>query len=612
MNWISFLRQYGPIPRNNNMYDETIHRAAKRANLSAITFEHPFEQRLLALFSPHARPISTILTGTAGDGKTHLCRRVWEMLTGQDQGFDAPYVHTRATFADGRTATIHIIKDLSEWAPQSGQNWDPEKQALLETFCHSLYEADTDQFFLIAGNDGQLMESWRRLPSSELIHKCRDLFEMMLVENRSEHPGVHLRFLNLSTGKSAELFDLALTALLSHEGWNQCVSTGDREFFGPNCPIRHNYELLQAPLVQKRLRSLFELCDHNDLHISIRQILLLLANAILGHPDVKDSLMRTSDVPSLIDNGTISKASLYNNIFGSNLGETRRLGLEVFEYLDRFRIGHETNNHIDDILIFGDADEKYKKHFDLLMGTDPLYGADPLFRAAQLQYVEGAEDDDGRYKPFLEQLTSKRRGLFFTIPESLERELELWDLTVFRFAGEYLNRVLPLLRAGRAVEQPILARLIRGLNRIFSGMLVTSDRELLIATSISHSGAKVSRLLDERLSVRPRWPERIEIILDGAVPSLKVSLTDKITKSLVLHLVRYEFLSRVAEGALPGSFSRECYEDILAFKSQLVSAVGQRRSQFGEHLAEHGLAVRLLSLDDSGNPLEETIEVANV
>ena len=99
MNWISFLRQYGPIPRNNNMYDETIHRAAKRANLSPITFEHPFEQRVLALFSPAARPISTILTGTAGDGKTHLCRRVWEMLTGETAGFDDPYVHTTLTFA---------------------------------------------------------------------------------------------------------------------------------------------------------------------------------------------------------------------------------------------------------------------------------------------------------------------------------------------------------------------------------------------------------------------------------------------------------------------------------------------------------------------------------
>ena len=26
--WINFLRKYGPVPRNDNMYDETIQRAA--------------------------------------------------------------------------------------------------------------------------------------------------------------------------------------------------------------------------------------------------------------------------------------------------------------------------------------------------------------------------------------------------------------------------------------------------------------------------------------------------------------------------------------------------------------------------------------------------------
>src|ERR1035441_7094257 len=113
MNWISFLRQYGPIPRNNNMYDETIQGAAKRANVSPISFEHPFERRVLELFSRDGYPISTILTGTAGDGKTHLCRRVWEMLTGESTGFDAPYVKQSFSFSGDRSATVHIIKDLS-------------------------------------------------------------------------------------------------------------------------------------------------------------------------------------------------------------------------------------------------------------------------------------------------------------------------------------------------------------------------------------------------------------------------------------------------------------------------------------------------------------------
>jgi hypothetical protein len=35
--------------------------------------------------------------------------------------------------------------------------------------------------------------------------------------------------------------------------------------------------------------------------------------------------------------------------------------------------------------------------------------------------------------------------------------------------------------------------------------------------------------------------------------------------------VRFEFLVRVAQGALPSSFSKECNEDVLAFKTQVLS-----------------------------------------
>jgi hypothetical protein len=34
--------------------------------------------------------------------------------------------------------------------------------------------------------------------------------------------------------------------------------------------------------------------------------------------------------------------------------------------------------------------------------------------------------------------------------------------------------------------------------------------------------------------------------------------------------IRHEFLSRVAEGSLPASFSNECLEDLLAFKAKLL------------------------------------------
>ena len=37
---------------------------------------------------------------------------------------------------------------------------------------------------------------------------------------------------------------------------------------------------------------------------------------------------------------------------------------------------------------------------------------------------------------------SQRRGLFFKIPAEWEQELSLWELTVFKYAGEYLAKVL--------------------------------------------------------------------------------------------------------------------------------------------------------------------------
>jgi hypothetical protein len=46
-------------------------------------------------------------------------------------------------------------------------------------------------------------------------------------------------------------------------------------------------------------------------------------------------------------------------------------------------------------------------------------------------------------------------------------------------------------------------------------MLVTTDRELLLATSFSFSSSKVSQILEDRIPVTPRLSERVEFTLDG-------------------------------------------------------------------------------------------------
>jgi hypothetical protein len=600
------------VATNDNMYDETIRRIARRTGIAPISFEHPRLREILDCFRAGDSAVSVILTGTAGDGKTHLCRQVWDLVGGDADAWDGdePYLSTSVQGAGGEPATLHVIRDLSGWAPQHGRPWPTEDQELAQRFSASLFDPSIRDLFLIAANDGQLREAWRRLDPTPGVERARSAFDDYLVDDRQEIEGVRLRFYNLSRTSSAELFDRALSTFLEHPGWGACYAAADPDgFFGPECPIRHNYELLGTPLVQQRLRALLSLCDYNRQHIPIRHILLLLTNAVLGHPDVKDRLMRPADVAKVLRTRTAARASLYNNLFGGNLTETRRDALPVFDCLNRFRIGHETSNRIDNILIFGEADDELRPYFDELLGSDTFYGAGPEYRASQREYVEGADEDEDRAAAFLEQLVAQRRGLFFKIPEAQEEELRLWHLTVFQSAGEYLSRVVKVLSGGGRVERPILLRLVRGLNRVFTGMLVSSDRDLILATSLSFSQSRVSRLLDDQISVSPRRGEKVEIVWDGNFPVFRVTMEDDIRCDLQLHLTRFEFLSRVADGALPGSFSTECYEDMLAFKSQLLTALSFRRERAGED--PDGLSFELLELDDGGEPRTQIVEVRN-
>jgi hypothetical protein len=618
--WIRFLRHYGPISRIDNMYDELIRDSALRSGLEPLLFMHPVEEELVSLFAENAlTPTSVILTGTAGDGKTHLCRRVWDQLGGSDEEWRSNNTYFFINkFIGGKERTIHIVRDLTG-LPETGESGIfHTKTELLEFFSDAIFEQDPNSVFLIAANDGQLVDTWVRLnKSKEHVDDAGRLLEDLLFNNRSSRLGSKLKLFNLSRVSSAMLFDLSLEAFTKHEGWNHCYdeAESENELFGSNCPIRHNYELLKSDLVRTRLRCLLELCDHNEVHLSIRRILLLLSNAVLGFAGneamgkpVNDRLLRAVDVPRVIASNQVAKASLYNNIFGGNLSGFRRDSLDIFEHLGRFRIGHETTNRFDNLLIYGNSDAVLKGYFEELLSKDKFYGADQSYLASQRDYIEGSDESEQEASRFLEMLVSQRRGLFFKIPDLMSSEFSPWDLTVFGQAGDYIERVLMKLRANQRVEKAVLAKLTKGLNRVFIGMLVSSDRELLIATGLSGSSAKVSFILEDRVSVARRMTECIDIVKDDTgFPTLRVSLTDSIHVDLRLTLTRFQFLSRVSDGVLPGSFSKECHEDILAFKARLVAASKNRRAQLG--IEEDTMTFRILELDVLGHPLEEVVEL---
>ncbi|PPQ48331.1 hypothetical protein C5G87_14530 [Paenibacillus peoriae] len=606
--WINFLRRYGPIPRNDNMYDETIQRIINKKKIEPILIEAKYLQELIENFQSE-QPKSVILTGTAGDGKTYHAREVWLELGGTYQQWEMP--GNIKTLSIQRNKTLFVIKDLSEL-----QN---DERNRLVSFAQAIKNRASDFLFLIAANDGQLIETLKQVDEHPDAYGIREVIEGMLVTEQKEHDKYEVRLYNLSRISAAWALPQVIDAVLKHAGWKDCTHCQycDHEDIHQRCPIWENKKRLEdvdgQKVIRERLIDLLELCEINSIHLPIRQLLLLVSNMMLGHPDVRDKLMKCSDVPVLIENKTMVKASIYRNVFGENLTERRREATEVFNILGRFGIGNETSNKIDNILIFGNDDPELKDLYQELVLSDLYYGADDTFQVQQKAYLEGFAENGG--SEFLDLVRSQRQRLFFSIPGEKEDELKLWELTTFQYAGEFLIKVYrPITRNRAKSPSQILSRLVRGLNRISTGLLTRTQDKLILATSGSYSQAKVSKIFESFISVMRDRGESVQIKSDcSGRLYLEVSFSSDPTVPVVklhLQLIRYEFLSRVAEGALPGSFSRECYEDILAFKSRMLKQLDMRRRREQEEFETNDtMSFHMIKLNADGVLDKKTVEV---
>ncbi|WP_339285711.1 hypothetical protein [Paenibacillus sp. FSL R5-0486] len=602
--WISFLRQYGPIPRNDNMYDEAIHRIIRRKKIDPIIVESVYLSELVENFKS-SNPKSVILTGTAGDGKTYNCREVWLSLNGSLQTWQNDDKIKEVLLPSSKK--LYIVKDLSELRD--------EEREILKLFVNSVLNSNDSNVFLIAANDGQLIEAWKHINSDHETERVKQCVEDLLVSELKEMVGYHLKLYNLSQISAATLFPQIVDVVLEHPGWNDCnnCSLKETDETDKKCPIWENRKRLKGfkgdKLIRSRVTDLLELCELNGVHLPIRQLLLLVSNLLLGHPEAKDRLMSCFDAVKIVDDNKTSLASIYRNVLGENLTERRRESTDVFATLSRFGIGYETSNTIDNILIFGEDDPDLNMYYEELVLNDLYYGADQRFRANQKDYLEGVIDSG---ESFLNSLQSQRQRLFFVIPREKEEELKLWHLTTFQYAGEFLSDVYRVAAKNGKVMSKITSRISQGLNRIFTGLLAKNNDELILATSGSHSQAKVSRIFEERISVPKKRGENVQIRMnDIGKLVVEVKLSPSIAPvELPLTLVRYEFLSRVAEGALPGSFSRECYEDILGFKSKLLKKLELRRKLDEEDIVdESDLSFRVIWLNQDGLIDDKIVEV---
>jgi hypothetical protein len=174
------------------------------------------------------------------------------------------------------------------------------------------------------------------------------------------------------------------------------------------------------------------------------------------------------------------------------------------------------------------------------------------------------------------------------------------------------------LAAGGAVTDGVRARLVKGLNRVMTGLLIENDDKLFVASSGGFSQSKVSVLCDTEAPAKRQGGKGMRIRLDPltARPTVDVALAQGEVQPALFALtpVRFEFLCRVAEGALPGSFSNECLEDMLAFKAKLLRKEELLRERLlledDEPGADDGsLALNFIDVEQSGLGLSRRVSV---
>ena len=567
--WVRFLRGYGPTPNNLTMFDEYVLGALGKAGIQPISLSTPLLEQMAQHILTRV-PGSLLIAGTAGDGKTYHCRALWDRIGGDPKTWAGKGNVKEHRLTDGRLAVF--IKDLSEF---NGEESDLPLQRLEK----SVLGGDDSEVLILAANHGQILDRLRDLGRRQgRVHPLRKPLQERFLQ--AGPPPDRLAVFDLSRATTRKTFEEVTNAVAGHPEWEKCEGCSLKSD-GKTCPIDENRRRLlgdsDGGQLSRRLGDLIEIARLNGLHLPVRDLLALCSNMVLGCSDAKlakENLMTCADVAKIQAGGDLGKASIYANAFGANLPKRRALDRPIFKAMSSFGVGEESTNAADGLLVYGKDDSRLQADFARLVASDSIYGAGAAFRSAQDAYLEGHEGArvEGGSAEFLQMLEDQRRRLFFTLPD-VEAGYPHWSMTAFRLAGDYLE-IIQALKAMKPVAETIRGRIAKGLNRVLTGLLLENVDRIFIASSGGFTQSRVSVLCDHETPSRRQGGVgmAIRLVEQTGRPLLDISLAAGEGNSVSFELtpIRHEFLSRVAEGSLPASFSNECLEDLLAFKAKLL------------------------------------------
>lgn len=525
--FIQYLDQFNVLsPSHSKIYDEYTNSKDKYC----FSIQTKIECFLLDIFNNEPR--SVIMTGNAGDGKTRICRSIYESITKQpllkwpETGIvEIPFQH----------GTLVIVKDLSELT----EIVIYEKLSHLQQQIEEKHEGNI--YYLIAANEGKLTKFLSRNDSLKMLSES---VEKRFLDHKQNDTQLHL--VNLQDVTSSIYANMIMKEWTSDEYWSECKSCRKAS----NCIIRLNYNRMSQSHVRERLVEQYRLLDCLGIHVTMREILIHISYVITGGLTCDEVL--NADY-KMIENQ--SKRAYYNNFYGIEMPSN---GYEqgAVQYFRRLDPGQLSISSIDDYLLNGDISgesDTMLKHAELFdEEIDLLFG---YYRKLIEVYRSQGIDRDS--SGIVELMPMFRRKYFF---ESSEQE------------GNIRQKLVPYMHFYTFAESlsdkkkrlQIRRELIQGFNYAFSKKLIDRSETQLFAVNenlLIHetlSASQVVLTVDE---------ERSDI---DYLPS-KLYITVNRDTKLEVKLPVFEYLLRLAGGGLYITLKQEVDILLSTFRNDLIS-----------------------------------------
>lgn len=526
--FVQYLDQFNVLsPNHAKIYDEY----TQSTDQYRFAIDTNIERFLLTLFNEDPR--SVIMTGNAGDGKTRLCRTIYERITGQQllQWPDSGILE--ASFSKG---TLRIVKDLSELTDAVIF----KELGCLQDMIKNGHESRL--YYLIAANEGKLTKF---LSQHSELFELSQMVNKRFLDHKSNDEQLHL--VNLQDVTSSIYAARIIEEWNREENWGACETCSRKK----NCVIQLNHRRMSKPLIRNRLVEQYRLLDCLGIHVTMREILIHMSYVFTGGLTCEQVMSA-----GYKDIEEHSKLAYYDNFYGVNMKESGAGEQGAIRYFKHLDPGKLSISSIDDYLLNGDIsgdDQIVQKHQMLFDDEiDLLFG---YYRKLIERYR--IQDPDKQSNTIFDQMSKFRRKYFFETDERDEstRKLLMPYLHFYRFLDSLKDK---------QTLASVRKELIQGLNHNFSKKLISRNEtnlyivneNLLIHESYSPSQVRLS--IDE---------ERSDI---DYLPS-KIFITVNQQTRLEVKLPVFEYLLRLAGGGLFVTLKQEV--DILlgTFKNDLIS-----------------------------------------